>query len=75
MKQSFFKRLTSGVAHSKLRRGAPVAIILILMGTFSNVGTRLGFWSAPGKSGLIPYEAPNFQPLGDLIVSNAFAST
>ena len=39
------------------------AIAIISIGLFTNIGTRLGIWSTPKKSGLLPYEAPTFHGL------------
>lgn len=56
------------------RYRAPFAIMIVLMGACSSLGTRLGLWSTSAKSGLLPYEAPTFQTLREIFISEAFAS-
>lgn len=75
MKKPSLHFLTSRFASQKLRRyKAPFAILFVLMGVCSNLGTRLGLWSTPAKNGLLPYEAPTFKVFREIVISDAFAS-
>jgi len=72
MKRIFFK---NGFLHQKFRRFTlPFAVFVLMFGACSSLGTRLGLWSTPSKSGLLPYEAPNFYTFKELLIHEAFAS-
>ena len=75
MKTPSLRFLTLQNLRNTVRRyKTPLAIMLVLTGAFSNIGTRLGLWSTSTKSGLLPYEAPTFQAFREIFISDAFAS-
>ncbi len=72
MKKLFSKETLS---YKKPRRyRLPLALFIAMFGLCSDIGVRLGIWSAPGKHGLLPYEKPTFHAFRELFISDAFAS-
>lgn len=57
------------------RRIMSFALFALAINAANMLATRLGVWSTPTKSGLLPYEAPSFAEFKEIFVRDAFAAS